>query len=43
MAGVPLVSENNVTFILDIKNSISQFQLDKKDCKSDVWTAIHVR
>ena len=28
MAGVPLVPENNVTFILDIKNLISQFQLD---------------
>lgn len=43
MTGVPLVSENNVTFILDIKNSISQFQLDKKHSKSEVWTAIHVR
>ena len=29
MTGVPLVPENNVTFILHIKNSISQFQLDK--------------
>ena len=36
MTGVPLVPENNVTFILDIKNSISQFQLDKKHSKSEV-------
>ena len=43
MTGIPLVPENNATFILDINNSISQFQLDKKPSKSEVWTAIHVR
>ena len=43
MTVVPLVSENKVTFILDIKNSFSQFQLDKKHSKSEVRAAIHVR